>query len=134
MDGNNHLNTNLTTHKTSADHDSRYYTKTQTDDFFKPSYKNVKSIANITYTKIAGFVFAMCQESPIYVIPANTWTTIAIMPSGYRPAYNVPFIGNFGSYIFIGYFYTNGNIVIYSTQEIPTGRNALCFNITYPVA
>lgn len=128
------VNESLTTHKTSTDHDSRYYTKTQTDNFFKSSFTTVTSKVGVAYTKRAGWVFAFCTGAPSSAIPANTWTTIATMPSGYRPVDNVPFIGNFGSYIFIGYFYTNGNIVIYPTQELPTGGNGICFNISYPVA
>ncbi|MGN0352382.1 MAG: hypothetical protein ACI4ES_12080 [Roseburia sp.] len=123
----------LTTHKTSSDHDTRYYTKTQTDDFFKSSFSTVTSKVGVAYTKRAGWVFAFCTGAPSSAIPANVWTVIATMPSGYRPADNIPFVGNFGSVFFIGYVYTNGNIVIYPTQELPTGSNAICFNISYPV-
>lgn len=128
------LNTNLTTHKTSTDHDSRYYTKAQTNALLTSDFGTVSSVVDVNYTKRSGFVFAMCQNAPSSSISANIWTVIANIPSGYRPKYNVPFVGNYGSLTFIGYFYTNGNIVIYPTQELPTGGNGICFNISYPVA
>lgn len=131
---NDEVNTNLTTHKTSTDHDSRYYTKAQTNALLTSNFGTVSSVVDVNYTKRSGFVFAMCQNAPSSSISANIWNVIANIPSGYRPKYNVPFVGNFGSYVFIGYFYTNGNIVIYPTQELPTGGNGICFNISYPVA
>ncbi|MCI5918143.1 MAG: hypothetical protein MRZ75_02280 [Roseburia sp.] len=83
--------------------------------------------------KTTGDVNIVCSSAPGVGISANTWTTINNLSDKYRPALNIPFTGNYGAVMFIGYVYTNGNIVIYSPTAITTSGNAICFNINYPV-
>lgn len=100
----------------------------------KPSWQTIKTLCGVTYAERAGWTMLICASTPISTIPANTWSILANIPadSQCRPKYNIPFVGTFGSYTFIGYVYTNGNIVIYPSFEIATGGNAICFNVSYP--
>ena len=83
--------------------------------------------------KPTGDVTIVCSSAPGVVINANTWTIIDNLVAEYRPAINIPFIGSYGTATFIGYVYTNGNIVVYTPTAITVSGSAMCFNIKYPV-
>ncbi len=87
---------------------------------------------SVNYIKRAGLVSLICQSVPKNNVPKNEWTVIATMPKSYRPMINTPFNAYFGTIIIIGYVYTNGNIVIYSTETLSTGGNGINFNVIYP--
>lgn len=102
-----------------------------------PTWKNTNTSGKSTdvmYSRKAGIGFVLCTSAPHNQVAANTWVTLGNIPDGYRPTQNTPFVGAYGSLPIIGYVYTNGNIVIYSTTAIPTTGNAICFNVSYPLA
>lgn len=49
-----------------------------------------------------------------------------------RPVADIPFSLVYGNYVYFGFVYTNGNIVIYTDAEL--GANyVLMGNVSYPV-
>lgn len=48
MDGNNHLNTNLDEHKSSDEHDGRYYTETEIDNMLAQKSKVAVNASTLT--------------------------------------------------------------------------------------
>lgn len=99
-----------------------------------PTWKKVTAgIVQIIITKKAGETRIICSSAPGVGIAENTWTIIGTIDPEYRPAINIPFIGSYGTVMFIGYVYTNGNIIVYSPIAITTTGNAMCINVSYPV-
>lgn len=97
-----------------------------------PQWFTSQTLCQVGYAGKAGWTMVFCTSAPTSTIPANTWSVLATLDIRYAPKYNIPFVGSYGSYTFIGYVYTNGNIVIYPTYEISTNGNAICFNVSYP--
>ncbi len=87
----------------------------------------------VMYTKIAGWVHVVYTGDVVRTLPANIWTTVTVLPAGYRPKCNIPFTWNYGSSVYIGYVYTNGNIALYPT-DIVSLNYQVTFNVSYPAA
>lgn len=99
-----------------------------------PTWKKVATgIVQMIITKKAGETHIICSSTPGVGITENIWTIIGTIDPEYRPVTNIPFIGSYGTVMFIGYVYTNGNIVVYSPIAITTTGNAMCINVSYPV-
>lgn len=102
------------------------------------SWQNIKSQnikqAPIMYMKRAGIAFVECTGHPHVLVNKNTWTEVGKIPAGYRPSKDIPFVGFYGTIIFIGYVYTSGSVTVYSNTEISTVGNGMNFNVSYPVA
>lgn len=95
--------------------------------------QNIKQ-APIMYMKRAGIAFVECTGHPHVLVNKNTWTEVGKIPAGYRPSKDIPFVGYYGTIVFIGYVYTSGSVAVYSNTEISTVGNGMNFNVSYPVA
>lgn len=84
------LNTNLTTHKTSTDHDSRYYTKTEIDARKMVLVQSVNDSYNFLKLYKDNTTGAHIMLYTRKIMVANTSTVITIN-SGHRPSSQVVF-------------------------------------------
>lgn len=114
------------------------YIDDEFNSLFNSDYKKASDTTSLShcpamYTKRSGWVHVVYTGNPVKMLSANEWTVVTKLPEGYRPVCNIPFVWNYGTYTFIGYVYTNGNIVVYPTELIASNYQVV-FSVSYPVA
>lgn len=95
------------------------------------SLYSVVGISTVRYGKNCNRGIIICNSALTTKISANKWTTVATLPSGYRPCVNTPFQCHYGTILVIGQILTNGIIQVYSTSELATNSQALSINTQY---
>lgn len=95
------------------------------------SLYSVVGISTVRYGKNCNRGIIICNSALTTKILANKWTTVATLPSGYRPCVNTPFQCHYGTILVIGQILTNGIIQVYSTSELATNLQALSINTQY---
>lgn len=95
------------------------------------SLYSVVGISTVRYGKNCNRGIIICNSALTTKILANKWTTVATLPSGYRPCVNTPFQCHYGTILVIGQILTNGIIQVYSTSELATNSQALSINTQY---
>lgn len=95
------------------------------------SLYSVVGIATVDYGKNCNRGIIICNSALTTKISTNKWTTVATLPSGYRPSVNTPFQCHFGMNMVIGQILTNGIIQVYSPVELPVNSQALAINAEY---
>ena len=100
----------------------------------KSSYASLYSvvgIATVSYGKNCNRGLIICNSVLTTKISANKWTTVATLPSGYRPCVNTPFQCHYGTILVIGQILTNGIVQVYSSVELSVNSQPLAINTEY---
>ena len=94
--------------------------------------RQVTGISTVSYSKKFGLGIVVGSNTLTSNVSANKWTTIATLPTGYRPVFGHPFLAYFGNIMCIGLIETSGVIHIYSqSQLLASSGNPLSFNTMY---
>lgn len=92
---------------------------------------SVVGIITVNYGKNCNRGLIICNSVLTTKISANKWTTVATLPSGYRPCVSTPFQCHYGTILVIGQILTNGIVQVYSSVELSVNSQALAINAEY---